>query len=702
MTLPGGPADKLGNRYEKWWTLSEFVRLLHGDTEAIRIEDPGVEKAEFVVTTGVRRELHQVKRHHPNGKWSLAALRNNGLLQAIGRQLEGNEDRFVFASGSDARELSELCEAARDAESEVEFDHTFLTAGERRKRFERLRCDWACDVPVAIERLRRIDVRTIDERELERTVRWGMQALFVSDPNKVMAELRAIVDDSMHRTITRRTLVEALARRGYRLRHLTTPENAGVAVEAATDTYLDGARGKLIRRRLIPRMAAETLRARLTETATDSVLTGRAGAGKTACVVEVVEMLRAHGMPVLAFRLDRLPPTSTTGALGGHLGLEESPVLVLAAAAEAAGRPGVLIVDQLDAVSTVSGRTSGMFDLVECLLHEARGARTRAVIHTVVVCREFDWQHDPRLRQLMPRSTEQSQQNERIEVTELTAPEVESILRETGFDPALLHQRQLELLRLPRNLSLFLEADFDVSLTPAFGTAKELFDRYWSEKRRSVAERVSPSPDSWLGVMQSLCDAMTDAQQLSVSREALDRFAPDYLDQLASEGVLTFDGRRYGFGHESFFDYCFARVFVTRSESLVSFLRAAEQHLFRRAQVRQVLTYLRDADAARYARELRSLLSDEGIRAHIKDLAFALLAEGCRDRHRSQAGGLPQGVRGIAWGVRPVDCPRSRRHQGPASGRRPPNAPLARDGTRRPRPGGVAGRRRWRQAVLQR
>lgn len=41
MTLPGGPADKLGNRYEKWWTLSEFVRMLRGCTDAIRIEDPG-------------------------------------------------------------------------------------------------------------------------------------------------------------------------------------------------------------------------------------------------------------------------------------------------------------------------------------------------------------------------------------------------------------------------------------------------------------------------------------------------------------------------------------------------------------------------------------------------------------------------------------------------------------------------------------
>ena len=83
---------------------------------------------------------------------------------------------------------------------------------------------------------------------------------------------------------------------------------------------------------------------------------------------------------------------------------------------------------------------------------------------------------------------------------------------------------------------------------------------------------------------------MTSAQQLSVVKEKLDRFSPGYLKQMASEGVLTFDGRRYGFGHESFLDYCFARLFVNRPQSLVSFLQESEQHLFRRAQVRQVLT----------------------------------------------------------------------------------------------------------------
>ena len=596
--------------------------MLHGDTDAIRIEPPGVEveKVEFVVTVGPRRERHQVKRSHPSGKWSLATLGADGLLQAIGNQLADNDDRFVFVSGSDARELSELCEAAGDAESTEEFERDFLAAKGRKKRFKKLLDYWECDLVTAVERLRRIEVQTIGERQLERQVQWGVQAVFLADPSRVLPELLKIVEDSLHHTITRKELVEELSRRGYRLRRLTRPENAGIAVEAATDRYLDRARSRLIQQRLVPRAAAGTLLSRLDGTATDSVMTGRAGSGKTACVIEVVEGLRSRGLSVLAFRLDHVVSASTTTELGNRLDLEESPVLVLAAAAEATGRSGVLIVDQLDTVSTMSGRRSKAFDLVERLLHEARGTRSRATIHTVVVCRMFDWKNDSRLRQLMPDSHAQ------VDVTEFSVDEIKTILADAGFDPALFRERQLEVLRLPQNLSLFIEAGFDVSLTPVFGTATELFDRYWTKKRQLVAERVAP-PHQWLEVMEILCNEMNSTQQLSVRKERLDALQPDYLHSMASEGVLTFEGHRYGFGHESFFDYCFARLFVNRPESLVSFLKESEQHLFRRAQVRQVLAYLRDADPDRYVQELGGLLSGEGIRAHIKDLAFALLAE---------------------------------------------------------------------------
>ena len=625
MTLPGGPADKLGNRYEKWWTVEQCVRMLRDETEAIRIEPPGVEKVDFVVTAGPRRELHQVKRSHPNGKWSLAALASDGLLKAIGDALAGNDGvRFVFVSGSDARELADLCEAANDAESVEESDRVFLKARKHKESFKSLLRHWKCDGPTAIERLQRVEVHTISEHLLKDKVRGRVQDRFFVDPDKVLSELRAIVEDSVHRTITRQDLVEELARRGCRMWHLPSPEHAGVAVREATDRYLDGARRRLIRRTLVQREASKTLLSCLGETATDSVVTGKAGAGKTACVVEVTEALRERGLPVLTFRLDRIQllSASTTTDLGSHLDLEGSPVLVLAAAAEAAGRPGALIVDQLDAVSTMSGRSSDALDVVERLLQETRDARTRAVIHTVVVCRVFDWRHDHRLRQIAPPDSDTQ-----VEVAEFTADEVKPILTEAGFDPTLFRERQLALLRLPQNLSLFLEAGFDASQAPTFDTATQLLERYWNEKRRAVEKRAAPSPDQWMEVIETLCNEMTSTQQLSAPREILDDFSTAYVDQLASEGVLTFDGCRYGFGHESFFDYCFARVFIRRRESLVSFLKGSEQHLFRRAQVRQVLAYLRDADPGRYVEELRALLSDEGIRAHIKDLTLALLAE---------------------------------------------------------------------------
>ena len=621
MTLPGGAADKLGNRYETWWTLSELVRMLQGETDALRIEVPGVDKVEFVVSAGQRRELHQAKRSHPNGKWSLAALRADGLLEEIGRQLRDNDDRFVFASASHALELANLCEAARDAESLEEFREKFLAAQRKSRHFANLLDDWACDDGAAFERLRRIEVRTIDELELEQKVQWGLDALFLADRNQVEDALRGIVEKSVHRPLTRQDLVDKLSRRGYRLRRLTNPRSAGTAVRAATDRYLNGARARLIGQRLVPREAARTLLARVNDAPADSVLTGGAGSGKTGCVVEFVEALREQAAPVLAFRLDRFVSAPTTVDLGQRLGVEESPSLVLVAAAEAAGRTGVLVVDQLDAVSTASGRSSGAFDLVERLLVEARGSRARVAIHVVVVCREFDWTHDHRLRRLMPEASGQ------VAVPEFTVEEVKKILADAAFEPGAFRDRQLKILQLPQNLSLFLQADFDAAHAPAFRTAKEIFDRYWDAKRRAIEERVPAAADQWMGVMETLCNEMTSTQQLSVRKEKLDRFSSGFVNQLASEGVITFDERRCGFGHESFFDYVFARLFVTRSEPMAAFLEISEQHLFRRAQVRQVLTYLREADFARYLKELRGLLAGDGIRSHLKDLVFALLAE---------------------------------------------------------------------------
>ena len=616
MPLPGGPADKFGNRYESWWTVFQLVRIIREDADSIRIEEPTVDKAEFVVTVGGHWELHQARSSHPNGKWSLSSLRYKGLLLSIFDQLSENPNiRFIFVSGSDAPELRELTRRAKDAKDLEEFEAEFVNAQAQKEAFTTLKSFWQnAKTTTAYEILQRIEVRTMDEQGIKEQVRESLQARFLTKPDDVCDALHSIVADSIHKRIDHKQLISALGERGFRLRKLAKPNDAPSLIAEVTNRYLEVTKKKLIQGSIIPRSSTQTLLTKIKENATgcDCILTGKAGGGKTACVIECVEALRKSENPVavLAFRLDHKK-------LGKRLGLEESPGFVLAKAAEAMSAEAVLIVDQLDFVSTTSGRSPDFFDVVEELLIEVRGWRNKIKIHVVVVCRESDWNNDHRLRHFL------AKEHTHIPVTDFSPDEVKSVIENGGFEIELFTTRQLELLRLPQNLSLFLDTSYDPDSKPKFSSTNELFDHYWKEKRRVVNKRAAPLPDYWSDVIQLMCDEMTASQQLSVRKEKLDQFPVDYLEQMASEGVLSFDGNLYGFGHETFFDYCFARNFVAKDESLTKLLVKSEQHLFHRAQVRQVLDYLREADRKRCHKELSALLTDDRIRYHLKDLAIA-------------------------------------------------------------------------------
>jgi len=620
VSLPGGPADKLGNRYELWWTVVQIQNLLLGQWDSIRIEVPGIDKVEFELIRGNVRSYHQVKRSAATGKWTLAELASPdiGILQSIEIQLKTPESQYVFVSSSDARELAELSERARDSASLKEFVEFFTNGKEQQQRLARLRKSWSnCDDETARDLLRRIEVRVLDERSLREQALLQARALFLVPPANVCSVICNLLVDSIHQTLTRAAVIEHLAKAGYALRQIVSLDQAKFVVERATKTYLSGTRSRLIRGSLVPREVTDQLLANLATAGSDCVLTGRAGTGKTGCIVEFVQKLQSDHIPVLAFRLDRVDPVASTTELGQKLGLEESPALVLAAAAE--NQPSaVLIVDQLDAISTSSGRTTGFFDTVEALLDEARGLRSQLAMHILVVCREFDWKNDHRLRKLLARG------HNHVLIGDFAREQVLTILGEAGYETDSMTPRTIELLRLPQNLSLFLDASFPSQLP--LNTTAQLYEHYWECKRRLVNERAAPTQDNWHAAIRTLVDGMTESQQLSIRREILDQTPPEYVNQMISEGVITLSGNRVGFGHESFFDYCFARQFVISAQSLVEFLLLHEQHLFRRAQVRQVLQFLHEDEAVRFCKELEALVRHPQIRTHLKDLALAVAA----------------------------------------------------------------------------
>jgi hypothetical protein len=89
-------------------------------------------------------------------------------------------------------------------------------------------------------------------------------------------------------------------------------------------------------------------------------------------------------------------------------------------------------------------------------------------------------------------------------------------------------------------------------------------------------------------VVDKLVDYMSGQQTLTAPRELVDEWEAD-AEAMASSHVLVRDGRSYAFFHETFFDYLFARRFIARGQSLRQLL-TVDQLLFRRAQVRQILT----------------------------------------------------------------------------------------------------------------
>jgi hypothetical protein len=346
------------------------------------------------------------------------------------------------------------------------------------------------------------------------------------------------------------------------------------------------------------------------------VLDGAAGTGKSDVLLQFVQDLGTAGVPFLAFRLDRTTPTLRSDVLGEELGLPGSPAAVLAAQAQ--HELGVLVIDQLDIVSTTSGRSPEFFD---CVLEIVELASRVPNLRVVLSCRTFDIENDTRLRRLIPTTDPRPV----VTVGPLGAEQVTAAVRNMGLDPDVLTATQRTILAIPLHLALLSEV-----LEPSAGQtaldftrASELYEKFWNTKQRELMDRLGRAP-AWTEILDRLVDEMSEKQLLRVPREIVDAWQLD-VEAMISSRVLASDGIHLAFFHETFFDYVFARRFAARHQTIASLL-SSDQLLFRRAQVRQVLAYNRNR-ADTYREDLAYLLGDASVRFHLRDLVVSWLAQ---------------------------------------------------------------------------
>jgi hypothetical protein len=624
MPLPGGDADKVGNRFELRWTVRQFIRLLTGQAQWIHLEPIGDEgdKIEFLLGRADGRiEAHQAKRQQSGkGHWTIAELAKIGVMDGLRKHAVDGDAAFVFVSTQAAKSLPELVHRALGANGDLTAFQAALTpdlSGE----FSDL--EWRLgnvSNAQALKALCNSDWKNQDEQGLADTVLALLGAYLTGDPETALDGLARFATDSVHRRLAPDEIWKELDRRGIRPSELGRDQSLAVRVRECASEFLES-RPYGIGDLTVPRAEAERVALALLdpEAAAGSVfLEGPAGVGKSGVVAQVVQHMAEAGWPMLPIRLDLIDPTQRPAEIGRQLlGRDKSPVALLAGLA--AGRDCLLVLDQLDAVSIVSGRNPQVFNAVAAMIREARA---HPKLRVLLVCRTFDLENDPRLREL---SRQDGPGTRRITVGPFDEAAVKDVLVHLGIDPSRLDTRQLDLLRLPLHLALLagvIAGETGKGLT--FATAKDLYDAYWLRKRTDLRP-VLADPNAFETLLQRLCDVMNDRQALSVPRGLLPPGDAD-LERLVAANVLIRQGLRIAFFHEGFFDYVFARRFCELGEPLLHLLRSAgEQDLFRRSQVRQILVYRRDEDFDAYLSDLSDCLEADDVRFHIKKLAIGVV-----------------------------------------------------------------------------
>ena len=629
-SLPGGAASKIADLYEATWTVGSVLDVLEGTIDALHLEPQGEEGqgVEFyrVLPDGTR-EYHSVRRQSPDSTSAWTPYQITNSDPRTGRSILGDlfghldasgAGRAVFVSQDSARAMRELSERARAMDGIEAF--TRALPEKVRVAFEKYIVPTVRNETRAHERLQRCEFRTVGHHELIGFVEQRIPAAIQHadgtpvEPAAVRLLLQEFAWSRLGQVVVPRDVAAELERRGLSRQPLAASAQVQDRIADRNNAYRHHIHRTLINGEHISRRQAKEITEDLLSSDQSVLLAGKAGEGKSCIVAQTLDLLSEQQSPHMVLAMDDLDGVISTAELGRRLGLPASPAIVLGQMS--AQRGAVLCIDQLDAISSVSGRNVRQRQVLEELIHQAsRYPRLRLLL----ACRSFDLEHDDALLGLVGGEPPTAR---RVDVEPLSVDDVRAALATAGLGEIALSESQIQLLRTPLHLYLLLGTG---RRAEGFGSSRDLFDRYWCEKRRRVDERAGDS--AFAGAAERLAFLLSDRRQLHAPRTRLTHHE-SAIEAMASEGVVVLSDRHVSFFHATFFDYAFARGFVNRGQSLPDWLSGDRQELFRRSQVRQVLEFLREDDDTKvYLEALTRLLRTDAIRFHLKRLALDWLGQ---------------------------------------------------------------------------
>lgn len=358
--------------------------------------------------------------------------------------------------------------------------------------------------------------------------------------------------------------------------------------------------------------ASQILQAIATQGSTTQAILGSPGSGKSALLSEVANALVADGTKVLAIKADFLDPTiETEDGLAEWLGLTISPSAMIWRISQV--RPVVLMIDQLDALAGYTDIKTGRLSVLLSLVRRVSG---RTNVHVVLSAREFEFEHDARLKTI------------KAETVRLELPpwsDVVPVLERHGHHPAGWPSDAQEVLRSPQALNTFLRLEEKNS--EPFRKYQLMLDQMWAE---TITRHINGSRLAHL--VTDIADQMAEREVLWLPAARFDQSSED-INYLVGIGLLSdlgHPGNKIGFSHQTMFEHALARSFTITEGRLSEYAITRQTSLFVRPKLWSALTYLREADPVGYEAELRALFHTDGLRLHLKSLLVEFLGQQMR------------------------------------------------------------------------
>lgn len=635
----GGRADKYGNDYENAYFARLLLRLVEEKLRSVEVEPlgPNSDAVEFIATEmDGRRIYYQCKGSNSiYDKWRIGDLARHDVFSRLKSILESeSRARYFFISPLPYGGLDELCRRARTNHSAQDFTAYQLTNQQYRNLFDAAAKQFGLDKNDDAQLREIVSLLTRCHFEI---VPWGEEArldleehigwLFRGDPaSSIRVQLEQMAHDSSAYgvPITANDVIAYLERNGVKRRDYSCDDRILTRVQKINQCFRDGFRP--IRQTIFPRAATEQVFSAVLE-GHSILLHGKAGTGKSGCLQELAGRLEKQGILYLAVRLDQDVPDGSSDQYGEALGLPESPVRCLLSLS--AGKPCVLILDQLDALRWAGMHAGKALRVCRELIREAARANRECEgkLSILFVCRSFDLETDSELAELFSHTSKLHDYLtwEKICLEPLSKEKTAECV---GEPYGILSPRLRELLRTPSALFVWSQLK-EQDRYGEIHTGTQLMQTWWRQLQGSCARQGLPEGET-AACVEDIASRMTRNSRFSLpvrlfsGREAI-------VEALASGGLLTVDAHTVSFTHQSFLDYFAADQVlkeIYNGKTLREIFTPSERQLpGLRYRFQIVLQNLLESDTRMYVQQGATVLSATDIHSYFQCAVFETLRE---------------------------------------------------------------------------